>query len=167
MQPGWENFVEVFLAFSEHMCMFLMKLTNLRIFTKLRKRTKLKNGSSSTWVLLTWSLHFERIFKIHENVHSSKWTMFECYTLLLQPFDLKFFYLILLSEFVIILSSVCPKDEFHCLENRCISKERVCDGTKDCRRGEDEHSCIAEGTASFKAYWYPNISSIFLFLGFL
>ena len=80
--------------------------------------------------------------------------MFECYTLLHQPFDQKFFYLIRLFEFVIILSPVCRKDEFHCLENRCISKERVCDGTKDCRRGEDENlkACRADGTASFKAY---------------
>ena len=72
-------------------------------------------------------------------------------------------------EFVIILSPVCRKDEFHCLENRCISKERVCDGAKDCQKGEDENlkACKAEGTASFKVYSYPNTSSILLFLGFL
>lgn len=32
----------------------------------------------------------------------------------------------------------CGPEAFHCQQGGCIAKDRVCDGTADCRAGEDE-----------------------------
>uniref|UniRef100_A0A671S9X1 Low density lipoprotein receptor-related protein 1Ba n=1 Tax=Sinocyclocheilus anshuiensis TaxID=1608454 RepID=A0A671S9X1_9TELE len=40
----------------------------------------------------------------------------------------------------------CPADQFKCLNNRCIPKRWLCDGTDDCGSNEDEsnHTCSGE-----------------------
>ncbi|XP_048236709.1 G-protein coupled receptor GRL101-like [Haliotis rufescens] len=37
----------------------------------------------------------------------------------------------------------CLVDEFQCGDGACIFAENVCDGTRDCKEGEDEHVCDA------------------------
>ncbi|KAK3085843.1 hypothetical protein FSP39_009515 [Pinctada imbricata] len=41
----------------------------------------------------------------------------------------------------------CSVDEFLCTSNECISQRRLCDGTSDCRSGEDEDMCSDDGPA--------------------
>lgn len=49
---------------------------------------------------------------------------------------------------VVCLSSAnrsCPADQFRCLNNRCIPKRWLCDGTDDCGSNEDESNRTCSG----------------------
>ncbi|KAM6996635.1 low-density lipoprotein receptor-like [Passerculus sandwichensis] len=35
----------------------------------------------------------------------------------------------------------CPPGQFRCRDRRCIPAARACDGTRDCRHGDDEEAC--------------------------
>lgn len=39
----------------------------------------------------------------------------------------------------------CPADQFKCLNNRCIPKRWLCDGTDDCGSNEDESNRTCSG----------------------
>lgn len=39
----------------------------------------------------------------------------------------------------------CPADQFKCLNNRCIPKRWLCDGTNDCGNNEDESNFTCSG----------------------
>ncbi|KAM6431537.1 apical endosomal glycoprotein isoform 2-T2 [Liasis olivaceus] len=49
----------------------------------------------------------------------------------------------------------CGAEAFHCQRGSCIAKDRVCDGTADCRDGEDETSadCDSFMACSFEEDW--------------
>ncbi|XP_039200779.1 apical endosomal glycoprotein [Crotalus tigris] len=49
----------------------------------------------------------------------------------------------------------CGPEAFHCQQGGCIAKDRVCDGTADCRAGEDEATadCASFTACSFEGDW--------------
>ncbi|XP_061460449.1 apical endosomal glycoprotein [Rhineura floridana] len=47
----------------------------------------------------------------------------------------------------------CSMDEYQCQQGGCVAKDRLCDGTKDCRDGEDESHCDLFSFCSFEEDW--------------
>jgi hypothetical protein len=43
----------------------------------------------------------------------------------------------------------CDDGEYACIGGKCISRERLCDGMKDCPTGDDEKHCVGKGMKRF------------------
>lgn len=56
--------------------------------------------------------------------------------------------------FVFSANRSCPVDQFKCLNNRCIPKRWLCDGTDDCGSNEDESNRTCSGELHPRALSY-------------